>query len=804
MNHLQRQTKDLTKLLKLKDKQLLSNSKFIDNLSHDDIALLYKQLMLSNDSSRKILDKSTDRTINNKLIKIRSLLVDQLSKESSKSQLLDTNLASKLRNIWLKKKSSTINYNNNLNNTLNNYNILNEINDLKRQSNNIQLSHNQRSILLNRFQEAIVASKSDNKVIAPNLQVATRDEWETLISSAANDLDLTHLSKSIELLDQSNALNIDLFNNILSILAKKGQISSINHIFRSFGHLITPNNETYATFVDAHTFNQDLTNAWNLLSSFENRGIILPQATYTNLIRSHLSSNQPSYLKQRGWNLFVHSRLMAHPIPSISLYSTMISSCAQTNQPEIERALDLYNELKNYGLFIDQNIYASLIHTLAKAHKKGTSSEIDRLFIEMLDSGLKPTRNIFSALMELSKRTGDVKRARHVLANWISSDQSISDQDLSRFFYAYSSTQPIKYLNRYSYNHETNNTSLNATDLSNVNDDASQQFTPESLPKTSSEIISESDMIFNRILHDKDIDLFILGSDISNSTTESTSDQFDKPFKDVTITNRLLNAFISIRINHSNTPDQIIKFTCKLFDSLNLSKNGYTIAMLMEHIYLNHNTLSHLAEALFQEYNQFLDKSTKDIEQDSTLKLQSDYPLESILSNKRKLEVDAGIDETVISKIWTTYINILALSGRLSKAVKVLSDFVKLFPPSSLVKNFALQSQLKSQPTSIKISKEIKPDLQPHLSFHKLRVLHDRLVNLVKIDQEAGNTTKLYNYNSAKQALGFLTWSIKAYEGAYRYHNRNALNTMDNMGVHHSKTISKINEKEVEQIRIVN
>lgn len=186
MNHLQRQTKDLTKLLKLKDKQLLSNSKFIDNLSHDDIALLYKQLMLSNDSSRKILDKSTDRTINNKLIKIRSLLVDQLSKESSKSQLLDSNFASKLRNIWLKKKVSTIDYNKNLNNTLNNYNILNEINDLKRQSNNIQLNHNQRSILLNRFHEAIIATKSDNKVITPNLQVATKDEWETLISSAVS------------------------------------------------------------------------------------------------------------------------------------------------------------------------------------------------------------------------------------------------------------------------------------------------------------------------------------------------------------------------------------------------------------------------------------------------------------------------------------------------------------------------------------------------------------------------------------------------------------------------------------------
>lgn len=619
-------------------------------------------------------------------------------------------------------------------------------------------------------------------------------------------MDLSHLSKSIELLDQSNSLNIDLFNNILSSLAKKGQVSSINHIFRNFGHLVTPNNETYATFVDAHTFNQDLTNAWNLLSSFENRGIILPQVTYTNLIRTHLSSNQPSYLKQRGWNLFVHSRLMAHPIPSISLYSTMISSCAQTNQPEIERALDLYNELKNYGLFIDQNIYASLIHTLAKAHKKGTSSEIDRLFIEMLDSGLKPTSNIFSALMELSKRTGDIKRARHVLANWITSDQPITDQDLARFFYAYSSTQPIKYLDRYSYNHEANDKNLHSTDLADVNDDISQQFTPESLPKSASEIISESDMIFNRILHDKDIDLFILGSDISKSKNESSNDQLDKPFKDVTITNRLLNAFISIRINHSNTPpDQIINFTYKLFDSLNISKNGYTIAMLMEHVYLNHNTLSHLAETLFQEYNQFFDKSIKDIEQNSTLKLQANNSLESILFNKRKLEVDSGIDEIVISKIWTTYINILALSGRLSESVEVVSNFVKLFPPSSVVKDFELQSQLKSQPTSIKISKDIKPDLQPHLSFHKLRVLHDKLVNLVKIDQEAGNKTKLYIYNSAKQALGFLTWSIKAYEGAYRYHNRTRLKKMDNMGVHHrSKNISNINGTEVVHNRIVN
>lgn len=93
-----------------------------------------------------------------------------------------------------------------------------------------------------------------------------------------------------------------------------------------------------------------------------------------------------------------------------------------------------------------------------------------------------------------------------------------------------------------------------------------------------------------------------------------------------------------------------------------------------------------------------------------------------------------------------------------------------------------MRSLTDSKPTAIKISKEIKPDLAPHLVFARLRPLHEKLATLVKIEDEAGVESKLSVHKSAKQALGFFSWALKAYDGVYRSHVNRQLKEMDRMG----------------------
>lgn len=100
----------------------------------------------------------------------------------------------------------------------------------------------------------------------------------------------------------------------------------------------------------------------------------------------------------------------------------------------------------------------------------------------------------------------------------------------------------------------------------------------------------------------------------------------------------------------------------------------------------------------------------------------------------------------------------------------------------------------ESKPTAIKITKDIKPDLAPHLIYARLRPLHEKLVTLVKIEEETGVESKLFVHRSAKQALGFFTWALKAYDGVYRSSVNRQLKEMDSMGPRFEKSDKRLIE----------
>lgn len=475
-------------------------------------------------------------------------------------------------------------------------------------------------------------------------------------------MDIDHIKQTIALLGRTQQLTTDMYNDTLSILAKHGALNQIAEVIDYSKDLVKPNEKAYGALVDAHTSRSDLTNAWNMLSSLESRGMIVPQSTYTNLIKGHLLSKQPAKMKERGWNLFVHSRLMAHPTPSISLYSAMITACADGIEPEIERALDLYKEMKEYGLPLDQTVYASLMHTLAKGHRRGTASEIDRLLNEMIDSGIQPTHLTFAALMELAKRIGDVGRARHILANWMRSGYPITSQDVARFFYAYAAAQTPQLNHRRSLSDETNFETSDSVDLEESEEYDANSFTPESIPRFPHELIAESDMIFNKILNDKSHKVVIDDFSVVEKESASHVGESFKPFENLELDSRLINSYLSIRLNHSSpNPAELIDFVKTLFSKLNLSRNGHNMFMLIEFVYKHHKEAAHLADDLFGEYLEHVEKINPIVLEESKLVAQQTSSIEAGLAQKRKMEDDLGVDEKTMSRTWSTYLNILAL-----------------------------------------------------------------------------------------------------------------------------------------------
>ncbi|TIA89136.1 hypothetical protein E3P99_02239 [Wallemia hederae] len=777
----QAETRHLAKLLRTKDKKLVGQriSQETSDLSSHDIAQLYKQLMAPKLSQK---DSNIQR-----LMSIRSSLVKQLKSEVSATPAIDSHLANKLRRIWLSKHNSATpaRASSRVRSRDAVIHHVEEIDAINRQSKGIQLSQPQRNILLNRFSEAIEASGIGvdtplDTHSSPILQVANEGEWHTIITSAAHDGDIEHIKQAIDLLGQSQQLTEDMYSDTLAILARNGALKQIAEVIDHAKHLIKPNEKAYGALVDAHTARSDLTNAWNMLSALESRGMIVPQTTYTNLIKRHLLTKQPARIKERGWNLFVHSRLMAHPTPSIHLYNAMITACAEGPEPEIERALDLYKEMKDYDLPLNETVYSSLIHTLAKGFRRGTAGEVDRLVTEMLDSGIEPTHLTFAALMELAKRTGDVSRARHVLASWMKSGYLLTAQNVARFFYAYAAARTPSLTRRQPLSEERQPESSDGVDIETGDYDA-QSFTPESIPRFPHELIAESDMIFNRLLSDQDKLVVVDGLTIEQKESDTSASDSFNPFREVNIDTRLINSYISIRLNHSrNRPEEVIDFVKRLFTTLEVQQNGHTMFMLTEYIYKHHKEVSHLSDELFSEFREYVDTSIPTIMEQSKAVAQQQSSIEAGLAHKRKLEEDMGVDEKTISRLWSTHMNTLALSDRLSEAMQVLSDFVSRYPPTAVASE--MRPLAESQPTAIKISKEIKPDLSPHLIFARLRPLHEKLVTLVKIEEEAGVSNKLHVHNNARQALGFFTWTLKAYDGVYRSFVNRQLKELDRMG----------------------
>ncbi|EMD35153.1 hypothetical protein CERSUDRAFT_116626 [Gelatoporia subvermispora B] len=503
--------------------------------------------------------------------------------------------------------------------------------------------------------------------------------------------------------------------------------------------------------------------ALHLLHEYESRSLPAPQKSYTRTI-STLLACRTAATTAHAWDLFAHMRYAAHPQPDAHLYALMISACATSALPaEPERALDLLKEMTE-----DQRIppthaaYCAAIRACARSGELKFVHEAFRLAKQMLDghrdargrSEFRPDARVFAALLEGAKRVGDLAKARWILAEMVqqhsgpegevSQDVAVNEPIMTHILNTYAAYKPPFQRGAAPLVNTTKDISGSSTtnisessDLNGVQENeqtrppvttSSSSFT-HLPPQTRAELLREVQTLFARILEDRSAEEF------------AESNQPRRPFRRVSITPRLINAYLSVHYAHASFETwSNLYFT--LFLEHGVEPTARTHVEALERCALSRKEERQLvlpfAEKVWAEWQ----------------------TVEQSWQSRVADPVAQTANARLVERANTAMIRLLALTNHRTRSLGLVKSFAARYPPGD-IKTPPPKPALRSTRTVLVGAKPLVrltsavdvPDdtVPPLLSFTELEVLHHKLV-------AAGDSV----------GIRYIKWLCMAYQGALR------------------------------------
>ncbi|GLB44191.1 hypothetical protein LshimejAT787_1601210 [Lyophyllum shimeji] len=506
--------------------------------------------------------------------------------------------------------------------------------------------------------------------------------------------------------------------------------------------------------------------ALEVLHSYESQSLPAPMHTYTSVITALLSSKS-SLGRAQAWDLFSHMRYVAHPDPDVPLYTAMIRACASplnARSSEPEKALDLWTEMTvDRRLSPTAGAYDAIILACARSGSTMYVNEAFRLAKQMLDahrnargeSAFAPSRRTFCALLEGAKRVGDLARARWILAQMIAEQRSkdgeravenVNEEVMMHVFHAYASYRPpfkrgdvrsVKDLPAASKHHDSGASAeqVPAQAASVEAHDQTPAFT-QVPPQSSTEVIHEVQVLFDRILNDTGL----------RPLADPTHDDLplQEKFKDVELTPRLLNSYLSVYYRHG-TLETARDLYRQVFDEYKVSRTGRTYVEALERCAIARRGHERTVALEFGE---------------------------EVWAQWQTLEIagqEGGrpLSGRTIEKAHIAMIRLLALTGHTDRAVQHLRAFAARYPPSD-IRTPTPKPALRSTRTTLAGERplvrmtsaaEVPDDhVPPLIMFDDVEILHHRLVA-----------------QGAAEQIAYLKYVCKAYEGYLRARRNAAL-----------------------------
>ncbi|KAF5326337.1 hypothetical protein D9611_001069 [Ephemerocybe angulata] len=425
------------------------------------------------------------------------------------------------------------------------------------------------------------------------VSILTMRECEALVRVSAKAGDAQSAELTLQLMKRTGLpIPEAAFTSILKLYARTGDPASADRFISTF-LASTPTSSQRHFHIQAHLTSTPSTliplSALDLIHAYENRNTPAPMETYNATI-SALLHRPSSIARAQAWDLFSHMRYVAHPDPSVPLYTTMIKACAyplkSSLASEPEKAVDLWTEMTvDHGLTPTVASYNAVILACARSGTKEFVGEAFRIATQMLDShrdaegrsAYRPDRKTFCALLEGAKRLGDLARVRWILAEmtrrregeWLEEegervnapvDAEVDEEVMVHVFNAYAAYNPpfVKAktvvlkdnspvakaraqgtdATPTSPDHtaKADEADASTTTSTDIVDDAPVAFAHVP-PQTHGEVIQEVEFLFDSI------------KESQHSASPASNPQ--AKFRSVQITPRLVTAYLSVFYNHA-------------------------------------------------------------------------------------------------------------------------------------------------------------------------------------------------------------------------------------------------------------
>ncbi|CAL1698254.1 unnamed protein product [Somion occarium] len=454
--------------------------------------------------------------------------------------------------------------------------------------------------LVSRLQQLVAEIQglhSSSSTSEPQLPLGllTPIEWGALARYCARVNDSQSLEVVLDLMKQSAVpISEEMLSSVVDILADAGDVNAVESTLswnqnegicerlRDLHIKAYLRNETSAAFPGK---------ALKMLHEYENRALPAPQRTYTRLI-THLFHLRDSTAHAHAWDLFAHMRYAAHPFPDAVTYTLMIRACATpsfAHGVETERALDLFTEMTvDHEIPPTAGAYTAAILACARSSDRKYIHEAFRLAREMLDahrdargqSAYAPDRRLFVALLEGSKRVGDLSRARWILAEMVKASMESPDGDvyvdeevMMHVLNAYAAYRPpFKRSETLVKDSDVSEQTGSSSTASTTEEPGPVTESPDGTPYTNlppqsrAEVVAEVEALMSRIIMD------------NKASTEETP---SLRFRNVQLTPRLLNAYLSVLYIHSPFETWSERYNT-IFSELGIPRNAWSFIHVLE------------------------------------------------------------------------------------------------------------------------------------------------------------------------------------------------------------------------------
>ncbi|WOO76563.1 uncharacterized protein LOC62_01G000190 [Vanrija pseudolonga] len=597
------------------------------------------------------------------------------------------------------------------------------------------------------------------------LGIVRKGEWQALLDSFAASGDATGAEVLLSTMERHGVLPTQgQLDQVVEVYAKLGDTAAVARLisdFENVGLEITDHHRDMLVSSYLNGPNGSSEAAISLLTASENISKPFPQSSY-GVVLKHLTVSSPttqvnSHSRALAWDLFAHMRFAAHPQPTRELYTIMINVCSDAREPQPERARDLWIEMTTEGDQIQpkREEFDAIIRALGSTkenyleaydllgqmlgkHEEATLVPFEDSEIQRVISPWTPTIETFAALLEGTKRAGDLDRARWILnevvdlsrAAAFAHTNSIKGPDaemMAGVFQTYAAWNPP--VTRKSVTRTNGEREEAAAEEAEADEDptniAEAEAEAESStvgPQTSAEALAEAVVLFQQILKD------------TAAAREGPVSIIQHPFANVRLSRRLVNSYMSVQLKHAKSlADARTTFNetwAELAGSdtiptstatFTLRPNGWSYINVLDRC--ARGRLPTDDRAVAQEWGQEMFEAYR-AWQPIALAALGNGP-DRASARRRWL---AGLAERQVEAAWSAGIRLAAIGEDNERGLALVKEFWGIYPPTAIRETYSPVLKPDLGVRMVDIAAVAEPEIPPHLLFDDVKVLHQHFV----------------------------------------------------------------------------